>query len=68
MKTKPHADDSGKHEEQTRPGAAKAGDNDSQSDSQAARENGIIGLEVEDVAGNKDAVVAAGEAGVRPCP
>lgn len=64
MKTKPHAPDSGEPEEQARPGADKAGDSDSQSDSRATPQDAIIGLEVEDAAGNKDAVVAAGEAGV----
>jgi putative peptidoglycan lipid II flippase len=63
MKTKPDADDPVK-QKQNRTAADETVDGDSQSVSASPASDAIIGLEVEDVAGNKDAVVAAGESGV----
>jgi putative peptidoglycan lipid II flippase len=61
MKTKP---DAGGEQEEARPATERTDDGDLQGDSSKPRGDALIGLEIEDVTGNKDAGLTAGEAGV----
>ncbi|MCA1556955.1 MAG: murein biosynthesis integral membrane protein MurJ [Acidobacteria bacterium] len=64
MKTKPDAEDAGEKQDEERTQPAPTDENASPLDSSGERVDGILGLEVEAVQGNKDTGVAAGEAEV----
>ncbi|HEV7843106.1 MAG TPA: lipid II flippase MurJ, partial [Pyrinomonadaceae bacterium] len=63
MNRKPDADDAGEHDEPQSP-ASQTNGGDSKQNSPDDERDAVIGLEVEEAAGNKDAGVAAGEAEV----